>query len=191
MKIGLFFGSFNPIHIGHLAIANYMVEYSDIEMIWFVISDQNPLKEKASLLGDEHRLTLVRKAIGGDRRFKASDIEFHLSKPSYTINTLTYLSRQHPEHEFVIVMGADGLSTFYKWKNSEELIKTTQRYVYPRPGISITESEHTENCVFVNAPLLEVSSTFIRESIKAGKDVRHFLHSKVWEHVEEMNFYKE
>ncbi len=189
-KIGLFFGSFNPIHIGHLAIANYIVEFTEIEQLWFVISPQNPLKKKKGLLNDYHRLALVREAIAGDLRFKASDVEFKMPQPSYTIDTLAYLQEQFPDKDFAIIMGADGLSTFHKWKNYKELIKNYKRIIYPRPGININGKENTENCIFIDAPLIEISSTFIRESIKNKKDVRHFLNESVYKYVSEMHFYE-
>ncbi len=191
MKTGLFFGSFNPIHIGHLAIANYMVEYSDMEQVWFVVSPHNPLKKKESLLSDIHRLTMVRIAIEYDRRFKASNIEFDLPQPSYTIDTLVYLKEQHPDREFVIIMGADQISAFTKWKNYEELIKSTKRYVYPRPGNTIDINDPLmQNAQLIDAPQMDISSSFIRSAIAQGKDIRHFLHQKVWEFIDEMNFYK-
>lgn len=190
MKVGLFFGSFNPIHIGHLAIANYVVEYTDLDQLWFVVSPQNPLKKKSSLLADYHRLALVRIAIQDDNRFKASDIEMKLPQPSYTVDTLAYLREQYPEKEFVIIMGADGLETFDKWKNYKYLVANYVRYVYPRPGVNTAEFKNTENCKFVDAPLMDISSTFIREAIKQGKDVRYFLNTKVYQYIDEMNFYK-
>jgi nicotinate-nucleotide adenylyltransferase len=188
VKTGLFFGSFNPVHIGHLAIANYMVEFTDLQQVWFVISAQNPLKKKAGLLEDYHRLALVREAIDGDNRFRACDVEFKMPKPSYTIDTLTYLREQYPDREFAIIMGSDGLATFNKWKNYKEIIKTTARYIYPRPGFELLNNE--ENCIFARAPLLEISSTFVRESIKKKKDVRYFLHDKVYKYLTEMHFYE-
>jgi nicotinate-nucleotide adenylyltransferase len=188
MKIGLFFGSFNPIHIGHLAIANYMVEYTDLQQLWFVVSAQNPLKKKSGLLADYHRLSLVKEAIADDRRFKACDIELKLPKPSYTIDTLTYLRDQYPAHEFAIIMGADGLPTFNKWKNYKEIIQTTTRYIYPRPGYNASSAE--ENVIITKAPLIEISSTFVREGLKNKKDMRHFLHEKVYKYVLEMHFYE-
>jgi nicotinate-nucleotide adenylyltransferase len=189
MKVGLFFGSFNPVHIGHLIIANYMVEFTDLEQVWFVVSPQNPFKKKKSLLPDYHRLALVREAIIDDNRFRACDIEMKMPVPSYTIDTLTYLREKYPDHTFVIIMGADGLPTFDKWKNYEEIIRTTQRYVYPRPGININPVEHP-NCVFVEAPLMEISSSFIRDCIREKKDVRYFLHSRVYEYIRDMHFYE-
>ena len=190
MKVGLFFGSFNPIHIGHLAIANYMVEFTDLDKVWFVISPHNPLKQKTTLLPDIQRLNMVRIAIEYDNRFKASSIEFDLPQPSYTINTLTYLKEKHPENEFVLIMGSDGLDTFHKWKNYKELIATYQRYIYPRPGTTKELLQNIENGIIINAPLIEISSTFIRESIIKGKDVRYFLPEKVWQYLEEMNFFR-
>ena len=191
MQIGLFFGSFNPIHIGHLAIANYMVEYTPIEQLWFIVSPHNPLKKKESLLSDIQRLSMVRIAIEYDRRFKASNIEFSLPKPSYTIDTLAYLKEQNPNNEFSIIMGADQIPSFIKWKNYEELMKVTKRYIYPRPGFALDESMPTmQNAELVNAPVIEISASLIREGIAAGKDMRHFMHQKVWEYVDEMNFYK-
>jgi nicotinate-nucleotide adenylyltransferase len=190
MKTGLFFGSFNPIHIGHLAIANYMVEFTDLDKVWFVVSPHNPFKQKNTLLSDQHRLQMVRLAIEYDNRFKASNIEFNLPQPSYTINTLAYLREQYPDHEFVIIMGSDGLKTFYKWKNYEELIRNYSRYIYPRPGTDHELLQNLENGQIVPAPVMEISSTFIRDAIAHGKDVRYFLPEKVWEYISEMNFYK-
>ena len=167
-KTGLFFGSFNPIHIGHLALANYMVEFTDLEQLWFVVSPQNPLKKKKGLLADYHRLALVREAIDDDIRFRACDVEFKLPIPSYTIETLAYLREQYPDREFSIVMGADGLVSFGKWKNYKELIRTTVRYVYPRPNIDISNLQYTENCIFVDAPQIEISSTFEPSRLSLG-----------------------
>ena len=190
MKIGLFFGSFNPIHVGHLAIANYIVEFTDIEQIWFVVSPQNPLKKKKGLLADYHRIALVRAAIDDDHRFRACDVEFKLPQPSYTIDTLAYLRDQFPDKEFALIMGADGLTTFNKWKNYKELISMYTRYVYPRPSIDISGLQNLENCVFVDAPVIEISSTFIRESIKQGMNVCHFLNYKTYNYLSEMHFYE-
>ncbi len=190
MKTGLFFGSFNPIHIGHLAIANYMVEFTDLDKVWFVISPHNPLKQKTTLLPDIQRLSMVRLAVEYDNRFKASNIEFELPQPSYTINTLEYLKEKHPEQEFVLIMGSDGLDTFHKWKNYKELIANYQRYIYPRPETDKKLLQHIENGMVVNAPLMEISSTFIRVSIAQGKDIRYFLPEKVWQFIYEMNLFK-
>jgi len=190
MKVGLFFGSFNPIHIGHLAIANYMVEFTDLDKLWFVVSPHNPLKQKKSLLDNHHRFQMVQIAIADDNRFKATDIEFKLPQPSYTIDTLTYLREKYPNLTFVLIMGSDGLVTFNKWKNYKELIKNYQRYIYPRLGTDQALLQNLENGVIVNAPLMDISSTFIRESIAKGKDIRYFLPDKVWHYISEMHFYK-
>lgn len=190
MKIGLFFGSFNPIHIGHMAIANYMVEFTDLDKLWFVVSPQNPLKKKDTLLADHHRLEMVFKATEDDARFQASNIEFNLPKPSYTIDTLTYLKEKYPQYEFVIIMGSDGLVTFSKWKNHEQITGNYTRYVYPRPGTEEQWLKNIENGKIVDAPLMEISSTFIRKAIASGKDIRYFLPEKVWQYLDEMNFYK-
>jgi nicotinate-nucleotide adenylyltransferase len=190
MKTGLFFGSFNPIHIGHLAIANYVVEYTDIEQVWFVVSPQNPLKKRTSLLADYHRISLVREAIKDDKRFLACDIEFNLPKPSYTIDTLAYLKEKYPERKFVLIMGADGLQSFNKWKNYEEIINNYSRYIYPRPGIEISTLENIKNCIFIKAPLIEISSTLIRNGIREGKDMHHFLNERVYKYIRDMHFYE-
>jgi nicotinate-nucleotide adenylyltransferase len=190
MKTGLFFGSFNPIHIGHLAIANYVVEFTDIEQVWFVVSPHNPLKKKAGLLADYHRLSLVREAIDEDSRFKVSNIEFKMPQPSYTIDTLAYLQEKYPEREFALIMGSDGLETFHKWKNYEDLMHRYKRYVYPRKGTDINKLKNTENCIFIDAPLMEISSTFIRNSIREGKDIKYFLNEKVYKYIKEMHFYE-
>ena len=190
MKIGLFFGSFNPIHIGHLAIANYFAEFTDMHQVWFVVSPQNPFKEKASLLAEHHRLALVNEAIAYDNRFKASDIEFNMPKPSYTIDTLTYLNEKYPKHEFVLIMGADNIKSFHKWKNSKEILKQHQIYVYPRPNIDISVLEENDRIIITKAPIIEISSSFIRNAIKDKKDIRYFLHPDVFKYLDEMNFYK-
>jgi len=191
LKIGLYFGSYNPIHIGHLAIANYLVEYTGIDQLWFVVSPQNPFKKKENLLADYHRLELVNRAIENDDRFRASNIEFNLPKPSYTIDTLTYLQERHPDYNFSILMGSDNLESFYKWKNSEIIIENYGIIVYPRPGFDLTKvPEHKNISVVPNAPLMEISSSFIRNAIKEGKDVRHFMPEKAWIYLDEMNFYR-
>lgn len=190
MKVGLYFGTFNPIHIGHMAIANYMLEYTEMEKLWFVVSPHNPLKNKKHLLGDYHRLELVRRAIDDDFRFQACAIEFSLPKPSYTIDTLTYLQEKYPQHEFFLIIGSDNLDSFSKWKNYEVLLRQYNILVYPRPGFQGSEWLNRDNIRLVDAPLMEVSASFIREAIAAGKDVRHFLPYKTWLYLSEMNFYK-
>lgn len=189
-KTGLFFGSFNPIHKGHLIIANYMVEFTDIDQVWFIVSPQNPLKEKTSLLAGNHRLAMAIIAVEDDPRFRASNVEFHLPEPSYTIDTLNYLQEKYPEKEFVVIAGQDNLSEFDKWKNQEELLGRYHIYLYPRSGSVESRFDNHPHVHFTEAPLIEISSTFIRNSIKEKKDVRHFLPSKVWEYIKEMHFYE-
>lgn len=190
MKTGLFFGSFNPIHIGHLALANYIIEFTDLDELWFVISPHNPLKKKSSLLDDQSRLEMVELAIKDDPRFRVCDIEFRMPQPSYTIDTLTYLSEKHPSHEFVLIMGADSLTSFHKWKNFEQIIKQYHRFVYPRhTDESIDFSAHSNISLLEDAPKIEVSSSFIRNAIKQKKNVRHFLPHLVHSHIEKYNLY--
>lgn len=190
MRIGLFFGSFNPIHVGHMALANYMVEFTDMEQVWFVISPHNPLKEKASLLNQNQRLYMVNVAIEDDSRFKSSTIEFDLPQPSYTINTLVHLKEKYPQHTFSLIIGQDNLENFHKWKNYEEILKKYKLYVYPRPGAKSSELEQHPNVVLTQAPFIDISSTFIRDAIKKKKDVRHYLPEKAWQYIDEMNLYK-
>lgn len=188
--IGLFFGSFNPVHIGHMAIAEYIYEFSDIDQLWFVVSPQNPLKRRKNLLADHHRLEMVYLAIDDDPRFRVSDIEFHMPKPSYTVDTLAYFSGKYPDYEFVMILGADNLVSFDKWKNCELLAEKYKRLVYPRHGVSEEEMKKHKNIEVIPAPKIEVSSSFIREAIKDGKRVRYFLPEKVYKYIDEMNFYR-
>ncbi len=190
IKTGLYFGSFNPVHIGHLAIANFMIEFSDLEQLWFVVSPHNPLKEKKSLLKDYHRLEMVRLAVEDDERFRASDIEFKLPTPSYTIDTLAYLEEKNPGREFQLVMGADGLQTFHKWKHADLIKRKYHRLIYPRPGVDSEFIKSTPNATLVNAPLMEISSSFIRQAIKEGKDVRHLVPARAYNYMREMHFYE-
>lgn len=190
MHIGLFFGSFNPIHIGHMALANYMVEFTDMDQVWFVISPHNPLKQKASLLHQNQRLYMVNVAIEDDERFKSSTIEFDLPQPSYTINTLVHLKEKYPKHKFSLIIGQDNLENFHKWKNYEEILKNYKLYVYPRPGAAKTDLDIHPNVVLTQAPYIEISSTFIRDALKNKKDIRHFLPEKAWKYIDEMNLYK-
>jgi nicotinate-nucleotide adenylyltransferase len=195
-KIGLYFGSFNPIHIGHLAIAGYMTEFAGLDQVWFTVSPHNPLKKKETLLADHHRLYLVQLAIGENDRLKASDIEFKLPVPSYTIDTLTYLREKYPKNEFCLVMGEDNLYTLHKWKNIDELIKKYTIFVYPRPGSMKPSSSllekilSTAQIISVSAPLMDISGTFIRFGIKSGKDMSYFLPPSVWKYIKEMHFYE-
>ncbi len=190
IKTGLYFGSFNPIHIGHLAIANYMIEYSDLDELWFVVSPQNPLKEKKTLLKDHHRLEMVRLALADDNRFRVSDIEFKLPIPSYTIDTLAYLGEKYPGHEFQLVMGADQLRTFRRWKHAELIAQNYHRLIYPRPGVDPESLKSVPNATVVNAPLMEISSSFIRLAIKDGKDIRHLVPTPAYAYMREMHFYE-
>ncbi len=191
LKVGLYFGSYNPIHIGHLAIANYMVEYTDIDQLWFVVSPQNPHKTKANLLDDYQRLEMVHRAVEGDDRLRASNIEFSLPQPSYTVDTLAYLKDQHPNYHFQILMGSDNLENFHKWKNYETILENYGVIVYPRPGFDKSKVQIHENIAIAEgAPLMEISSSFIRKAINDGKDVRHFMPQRSWDYLDEMNFYK-
>ena len=189
-KTGLLFGSFNPVHCGHLMIASYMAEYTDLDQVWFVVSPHNPLKEKSTLLADHHRLAMVKLAIEDDRRFRASNIEFKMPQPSYTIDTLTYLGEKHPSTEFVLITGTDIFPTFHKWKNHEELLKQYRFYVYPRPGSSTSKFDGHPSLTYVDAPLISLSSSFIRKGISEGRDMQHYLHASVWKYIREMNFYR-
>jgi nicotinate-nucleotide adenylyltransferase len=194
--VGLYFGSFNPVHIGHIAIAGFMTEFTGLDHVWFVVSPQNPLKKKETLLADHHRLYMAQQAIGDNDRLKASDIEFRLPVPSYTIDTLTYLKEKYPLNEFCLVMGEDNLYTLHKWKNADELIKKYPIYVYPRPHSRKPSSDHLDDILsrakicHVKAPLMDISGTFIRDGIKNRKDMSYFLSPPVWNYIKEMHFYE-
>ncbi len=190
MKVGLFFGSFNPIHVGHMVIANHMLAYTDLDKIWFVVSPHNPLKEKNTLLHERQRLAMVTLAIGDNNKMKGSNIEFKLPQPSYTINTLTYLKEKYESTDFALIMGSDNLEGFHKWKNYEEILKQYELYVYPRPGKTGSELLQHKQVKLINAPLMELSSTTIRNAIKEKKDVRYFVPPDVWEYMKEMHFYE-
>lgn len=195
-KVGLYFGSFNPIHIGHIAIAGYMIEYTDLDQVWFVVSPHNPLKKKESLLDDHQRLHMVNLAIDDNPRLKASDIEFKLPLPSYTIDTLTYLNEKHPDKKFALIMGEDNLYTLHKWKNINELINKCKLYVYPRSGKGKPASPILNRILSeayikrVSAPLMDISGTFIRDGIKKGRDMSYYLPPPVWKYISEMHFYR-
>lgn len=189
MKIGLYFGSFNPIHIGHMAIANYFVEYTDLDELWFVVSPHNPLKEKKTLLDDHARLDLVQLAIKDDPRFKACDIEYRLPQPSYTIHTLTYLKEKYPKNTFALIMGSDGLKTFKKWKSADIIESEHIRYVYPRNPDDLLNKDKYKNLIVVDAPKMEISSTFIRNAIKHKKDIRHFLPNHVYNAIDKFGYF--
>ena len=191
VEIGLYFGSFNPIHIGHLAIANYMVEFTRLDQLWFVVSPHNPHKKKETLLDNYQRLEMVHRAVENDNRFRASNIEFNLPVPSYTVDTLAYLSDQFPNYRFKIIMGSDNLESFHKWKNYQTIVENYGVIVYERPGFDKTTVDfHSNITLLKGVPLMEISSSFIRNAIRQGKDVRHFLPPKTWEYLDEMNFYR-
>ncbi|GGG38143.1 nicotinate (nicotinamide) nucleotide adenylyltransferase [Bizionia arctica] len=192
MKIGLFFGSFNPIHVGHLIIANHLVEHSDLDKVWFVVTPHNPFKKKSTLLDNYQRLEMVYRATKDYDKLSASDIEFNLPQPNYTINTLVHLEEKFPDYEFSLIMGEDNLKSFHKWKNNELIIENHEIFTYPRLSEGQVETQfdgHTK-IHHVKAPIIELSSTFIRKSIKAGKNVKPMLPEHVWEYLSEMNFYK-
>ncbi len=190
MKIGLFFGSFNPVHNGHMIIANYMLEYSDLNKIWFVISPQNPFKKKTNLLADYHRYELLNLVLENTSDYEVTDIEFKMPKPSYTIDTLTYLREKHPKKEFILIMGSDNLQSFKKWKNSEIILQNHELYVYPRPDYDGGELKNNAKVNFINAPLMEISSSFIRKAVKEKKEVRFFMPEKAYNYMREMHFYE-
>lgn len=189
-KTGLFFGSFNPIHTGHLILAEYMVEHAGLKEVWFVVSPQNPLKEKKSLLADHHRLAMVNIAVEDDYRFRSSNIEFKMPQPSYTIDTLTYLSEKYPDKHFVLIGGTDILPSFHKWKNYEELLKQYELYIYNRPDYSAGEYKDHPQIHFFNAPMIEISASFIRNSIREGRNIKYMLPPKVYDYIVEMHFYE-
>jgi nicotinate-nucleotide adenylyltransferase len=195
-RIGLYFGSFNPIHIGHMAIAGYMTEFAGLNQVWFVVSPHNPLKKKETLLADHQRLYMTQLAIGDSDKLKSSDIEFKLPVPSYTIDTLAYLKEKYIRNEFCLVMGEDNLFTLHKWKNAEELVKNYPIYVYPRPDLKKSTSLLLSQLLSkadihqVDAPLMDISGTFIRDGIKKGKDMSYFLPPPVWKYIKEMHFYE-
>lgn len=192
MKIGLYFGTFNPIHIGHMIIANHMSQFSDLEEVWFIVTPHNPFKVKSTLLADNHRYQMVRIATEDFPKLKASNIEFGLPMPNYTINTLTYLYEKFPQHEFNLIMGEDNLQSFKKWKNYEYILQNHNLYVYPRvfENRKIIDLHDHPKVQFVNAPIVEISATFIRKAIKNKKDIRVLLPHEVWKYLDEMNFYK-
>lgn len=191
MKVGLYFGTFNPIHAGHLIIANHMAEYSDLDQVWLVVTPHNPHKKKSTLLDDHHRLQMVFLATEKYTKLKPSDIEFRLPQPNYTVHTLAHLQEKFPTYEFSLIMGEDNLNSLHKWKNYEVIIQNHDIYVYPRLNSGETNPELTANARIhhINAPILELSSTFIRNSIKEGKNVRPLLPGNVWEYVEHNLFY--
>lgn len=189
MKIGLYFGSFNPVHSGHLIIANHILNESGLEKIWFIVSPQNPFKPSASLLNEYDRLHLLKLATEDDNRIKISDIEFSLPKPSYTSVTLAHLSEKHPDHDFCVIMGSDSFQNLQKWKNYEFIVKNYPIYVYQRPAFEI-QNQVKANLIIVDAPLLQISATHIRQLIKQGKSIRYMVPDKVNEEIQKGGYYK-
>ncbi|WP_190810603.1 nicotinate (nicotinamide) nucleotide adenylyltransferase [Flagellimonas sp. S3867] len=192
-QVGLYFGTFNPIHIGHLAIANHVVEYSDLDEVWFVITPQSPFKTKQSLLDDHHRYQMVFEALQDYPKLRPSKIEFNLPQPNYTINTLAHLDEEYgSEYQFALIMGEDNLKSFHKWKNYETILENYAIYVYPRISDGKIEHRFQDHPKInnVDAPIMEISSTFIRNKHKEGKNVRPLLPESVWKYMDEMNFYR-
>lgn len=188
MKVGLYFGSFNPIHVGHLIIGSFVANNTELEQVWFIVSPQNPLKKASGLLNEYDRLHLARLAIEGDPQLRLSDIEFKLPKPSFTIDTLTYLQEKYTSNIFSIIVGSDSLQNISKWKNSEILLKNFSLYVYERPGFPLTRKD--KNIYSLKAPLLNISSTNIRSLITNNKSVRYLVPEKVREEIEKNGYYK-
>jgi len=189
-KIGIYSGSFNPIHHGHVMLANYLVEFSDLDELWFVVTPQNPLKKKEDLLDDDERLKMVQLALGDDPRFLVSDIEMHLPTPSYTINTLTALSEQYPDSEFVFICGMDSLQNFKNWREYQKILDNYELLVFPREGYDGGELINYPSVTVLKTPLIEISSTFIRQCVKEGRDVRHFMPEKAFEYMKEHRLYE-
>lgn len=189
MKIGLYFGTFNPIHVGHLIIANHLVEFSDLDEVWLVVTPHNPHKQKNTLLNDYHRLEMVHLATEDYPKLKPSDIEFKLSQPNYTVDTLIHLEEKFPTHQFSLIMGEDNLNSFHKWKNYEVILERHHIYVYPRILDAKSELINHPKVHKIEAPVVEISSTFIRNGIKQKKNIRPLLPQKVWEHIDRNLFY--
>ena len=190
MDIALFFGSFNPVHVGHMIIASYIVEYTDVDQMWIVVSPHNPHKKKKSLAKDHDRLHLVHLAIGDHPKIKASNIEFDLPKPSYTIDTLTYLKEKYPDYNFHLIMGGDNLANFHKWKNYEDILKYHHIYVYQRPNYDLGTLKDHPHIHILDAPLLQLSATRIRSMIKEGKSVRYYVPDAVYQYLDQSRLYK-
>ncbi len=200
-KVGLFFGTYNPVHVGHMIIANHMADYTELDEVWLVVSPQNPFKEKAGLLADYHRLALARIAVEDNPKLRASDVEFGLTQPSYTAHTLAYLGEVYPDTDFALIMGEDNLRTLHKWKNFDVILQRHKIYVYPR---ALTEQEREDlkghrmpattsnhaHIIKVDAPVMKLSASFVRKAIKERKDVRYLLTEPVYRYVDEMNFYR-
>jgi nicotinate-nucleotide adenylyltransferase len=188
MKIGLYFGSFNPIHVGHLIISSHIVSNTDLDEVWLVVSPQNPFKNSQTLLNENHRLNLVRTALDGEKKIRASNVEFKLPKPSYTINTLTYLKEKYPNNDFVIIMGSDSFQNFPNWKNALLIAKDYPVYIYKRPGFEISNPLNAAIKI-MQAPLLEISSTHIRNLLATGKSIRYLVPDNVKDEIEANHYY--
>ena len=191
-KVGLYFGTFNPIHVGHLIIANHMVENSDLDEIWMVVTPHNPFKKKSSLLENHHRFELVYRATENYEKLKPSDIEFKLPQPNYTVHTLAHISDTYPDKDFCLIMGEDNLKSFHKWKNYETILEHHHIYVYPRISDGVVDHQFKDHPKIhkVDAPIIELSSTMIRNGIKNKKNIKPLLTNEVWQYIDEMNFYK-
>ena len=192
MKIGLYFGTFNPVHVGHLIIANHMAEHSNLDQIWMVVTPHNPLKQKSTLLTDAHRLEMVHLATEDYPKIKPSDVEFKLPQPNFTVNTLVYLQEKYPKNTFSLIMGEDNLNSFHKWKNYEAILQNHEIYVYPRLNTDVMEAQFKNHpkIHLITAPVVEISATFIRENIKIGKNIQPLLPQKVWEYLNHNMFYQ-
>ena len=198
MNVGLFFGTFNPIHVGHLIIANYMANFTSLDQVWLVVSPHNPLKEKSTLLGDQHRLTLVRISVEENSKLWASDIEFSMPQPSYTAKTLAVLKEKYPNNNFSLIMGEDNLRSFPKWYNYEKILDEYPIFVYPRLRTAAEENHSAVERILTHpnvhmcndVPVMNLSASFIREGIKNKKDVRYLLTESVLTYIEEMHFYR-
>ena len=189
MEIGLYFGSFNPVHIGHLIIANHVANNTSLNQVWFVVSPQNPFKPASSLLDEYNRLHMIKSAIDGENKLRASSVEFKLPKPSYTVDTLAYLKEKYPEHRFSLIMGSDGFQNLEKWKNYTVIIKNHPIYIYERPGFAVKEMPGAD-IIVLSAPLLEISSTRIRDMVKEKKSIRFLVPDIVQEEIESNGYYK-
>lgn len=190
MKIGLFFGSFNPVHTGHMIIANYLLQYSDMKEVWMVVSPQNPFKLKSTLASDYIRLDMAHLAIGDQKGIRASNVEFNLTQPSYTVDTLTHLSERYPDKTFSLIMGGDNLQSFHKWKNYEVILASYHIYVYSRPGYSNQQLINHPHVHILESPMLDISASLIRKMISEGKDVRYLVPDAVYEYLNTNNLYK-
>jgi nicotinate-nucleotide adenylyltransferase len=190
MKVGLFFGSFNPIHVGHLIIANHLATHTDLDKVWMVVSPQNPLKPKKTLARDFDRLHLVRLGIGDNPRIEASNVEFNLPKPSYTVDTLAFLTEKHPDKTFALIMGGDNIASLHLWKNYEQLLANFDIYVYQRPGTELGPLATHPRVKVLEAPLLDISATYIRDCIRKGQSVRYLVPEPVFEYLKDNTLYK-